>query len=78
MLASVTSTRGSLTLALHIFNNDAAYFFDPDNISEIKSSMKEILINQNLRKDLIERGKSHYKKFNWKTTVDKTFELINY
>ena len=62
--------------ALPEINGDAANYFDPDNIDEIKYLMKKVIIDQAFKKNLIDKGRSHHRKFNWDKTVDQTYRLL--
>lgn len=62
--------------AIPEINGNAAIYFDPDNPNDIKSSMIRILDDPNLRKSLIENGKKHHIKFNWKHTVKETVKIL--
>ena len=62
--------------ALPEINSLAAEYFDPDNIEQIKESMNKVLSNKNYRLDLINRGKTHCKKFNWEKTVRDTINIL--
>ena len=62
--------------AIPEINGNAAIYFDPDNPNDIKSSMIRILDDPNLRKNLIENGKKHHIKFNWKHTVKETIKIL--
>lgn len=64
--------------ALSEINSDAAEYFNPDNEDEIKDSMHKILFEENYKNKLIEKGKIHYRKFNWEDTVQKTLKILNY
>tara|TARA_B110000971_G_scaffold60155_1_gene61425 strand:+ start:2480 stop:3628 length:1149 start_codon:yes stop_codon:yes gene_type:complete len=58
-------------------NGTSALYFDPDNIVEIKKSLKKVLFNTGLRKKLLKSGNTHYKKFNSNQNVNKTIQIIN-
>jgi glycosyltransferase involved in cell wall biosynthesis len=64
--------------ALAEINSDAAEYFNPDDEVEIKNSMYKILSEENYRNKIIEKGKIHYKKFNWKKTVLNTLRILDY
>ena len=64
--------------ALGEINSDAAEYFDPDDEVEIKDSMYKILSEENYKNKIIEKGKVHYKKFDWKNTVSTTLKILNY
>ena len=63
--------------ALPEINANAAEYFDPDNVIQIKKSMDKVLFNNNYKKDLIEKGKIHYKNFNWQKTIEKTIKILD-
>ncbi len=64
--------------ALTEINSDAAQYFNPDDITEIKDSMYRILSEENYRSKMIEKGRNHHKKFDWKKTVSNTLKILNY
>ena len=64
--------------ALLEINSNAAVYFDPDDEVEIKDGMYKILTDQNYRNEIIEKGKIHHKKFDWKKTVSSTLKILNY
>ncbi len=49
---------------------DAALYADPHDIDEITKQMLTIVRDENLRKDLIEKGKERRKKYNWDQTAN--------
>ena len=63
--------------AISEINKQAAYYFNPDDIKQIKDSMNKLLINSKLRNKLITRGNNHFKNFTWKKTIDQTLEIID-
>ncbi|MDL5046620.1 glycosyltransferase family 1 protein [Oscillatoria amoena NRMC-F 0135] len=54
---------------------DAALYFDPHKPEEIAARMKQIVVENNLRQEMIEHGLQHVKKFTWKKCVDGIVEL---
>tara|TARA_B110000027_G_scaffold54683_1_gene59448 strand:- start:196 stop:960 length:765 start_codon:yes stop_codon:yes gene_type:complete len=62
--------------ALPEINGDAAVYFDPDDISEIKGSLKKVLIDKQLKQKLINNGNRQLKKFNNKENIKKTIKII--
>ncbi|MCK5461225.1 WecB/TagA/CpsF family glycosyltransferase [Candidatus Gracilibacteria bacterium] len=54
----------------------AALYFDPNRPEDISQKMEDIL-NPKIRKDLIEKGQSQWKKFSWNKVGTKYFEAIN-
>ena len=63
--------------ALPEINKDAALYFNPDNIIQIKDLMHKLLTNSKLRKTLVKKGDIHSKKFTWKKTLDKTISILD-
>jgi len=57
-------------------NADAALYFNPNNIVQMKDLMHRLLTNTNLRKKLVNSGNLHFKKFCWKKTIDKTINIL--
>jgi len=68
----VISNRSSLPEV----NSNAAIYFNPDNISEIKNSLKRVILGKELKKKLIKRGNIRFKKFNSKENIKKTIDVI--
>jgi len=62
--------------ALLEINSDAVDYFDPDNKNEIKDAMNKVLDDSKHRKKMIKKGYSHYKKFNWDTTIRETVKVL--
>jgi len=55
----------------------AAILVDPKNTEEIAGAMGDVVSNDSLRKDLIEKGVEHAKNFSWEKHNDTFFEVIN-
>tara|TARA_Y100000389_G_scaffold120331_1_gene117586 strand:- start:1998 stop:3116 length:1119 start_codon:yes stop_codon:yes gene_type:complete len=62
--------------ALPEINKDAALYFNPNNVIQIRGLMHKLLTNPKLRQNLIKRGSLHFKKFCWKKTIDKTINIL--
>jgi len=69
----VSSNRTSLPEILQ----NSALLIDPWSVEEIYMSIKSILENEILRKQLILRGQENIKRFNWQKTANQFIELIN-
>jgi glycosyltransferase involved in cell wall biosynthesis len=54
---------------------DAAHYFDPYNIQAIADALNAVLINENLRWELIEKGKNQTAKYSWQRTAEQTFQI---
>lgn len=55
---------------------NAAIFVNPYNPEEITNAMMEIFNNDNLRMDLIQKGKLQLQKFSWDRTADQLWKTI--
>ena len=56
---------------------DAAVYFDPESIEDIKKTIEKVLSDAALREKMKEKGKEHYKKFTWEKAAKEVFETIN-
>ncbi|MFH1522803.1 MAG: glycosyltransferase family 1 protein [Patescibacteria group bacterium] len=56
---------------------DAALFFNPNDADSIAQSIKEIILNDKLREELIKKGNERVKEFSWEICARKTLEVIN-
>ncbi|MBN2365587.1 MAG: glycosyltransferase family 1 protein [Calditrichaeota bacterium] len=54
---------------------DAALYFDPEDENSIREIVSHLIDNENLRKQLIERGSERVREFSWKKTALKTATL---
>lgn len=54
---------------------DAAIYFDSLDQTDMVTKIKEVLDNQKLRKDLIEKGLKRYKQFSWEKLAKATLEV---
>ena len=66
----------SNTTALPEINGNAAHYFDPNNIKDIKESLRILIVNKEYTKNLILKGNNHFKKFNWEKTVIETCHVL--
>ena len=55
---------------------DAALYADMENFKEIAVKMMQLFKDENLRRELIERGKIQAEKFNWNITSDLIWKNI--
>jgi len=69
--AVICSNRTSLPEAV----GDAAVTIDPDNTDAIAEAMDNVLSDDSLKADLINKGFAHIKKFTWKDTVSGLIEI---
>jgi glycosyltransferase involved in cell wall biosynthesis len=54
---------------------DAALFFDPEDPNDMAATMARLADDNELRQQLIAKGRTHAKRFDWKTVASKTLEL---
>jgi len=55
---------------------DAALYADTENFKDIAVKMMQLFKDENLRKELIEKGKIQAEKFNWNITAELLWESI--
>ena len=56
---------------------DAALVSQPDDYKKISANVLSILNNDDLRKDLIERGFKNVSRFSWTKNIEKTVNIYN-
>lgn len=56
---------------------NAAIYFDPHNVSEIKNALETVLYDQNKRTGLIAAGTARLAHFSWKKTADETLSFYH-
>jgi len=55
---------------------DASVYFDPRSVDGMAGSIKEIVSNEDLRGELIRKGRERVKSFTWERCIERTKELI--
>jgi glycosyltransferase involved in cell wall biosynthesis len=55
---------------------DAALYFDPLNPKDIKDKINKVISNDEIRGQMISRGKNRVKKFDWSKTYHETQKII--
>lgn len=68
----ITSNVSSLPEA----GGDAAQYFEPEDVDDIKKSIEKVLTDRSLREKMIERGREHYKKFTWEKAAKEVLSAI--
>ena len=71
-LPVVTSDRSSLPEVCQ----EAALYFDPENTDDMANKIKKVLQNQDIRNDLIEKGKIQTAKFSWRKTAEEALKIF--
>ena len=57
--------------------SEAAIYFDPFETQDIADKIKEVLVNDKLRADLIQKGRVRVKHFSWKKMAEETLDLYH-
>jgi glycosyltransferase involved in cell wall biosynthesis len=70
----VVSDKGSLPEVC----GDAAVYVNPYDPQSIAEGILKVLIDENLRQNLIQKGYQQVKKFSWEQSVKKFLEVLNY
>ena len=73
-MANRTPVVAANTSSLPEVLGDAAILVNPENVFEIARAMKQLLMDQVLRQDAIEKGLEQVKKFSWKTAAEKVIQ----
>lgn len=55
--------------------DNAALFFDPKDIKDIADKIKDILVNQKLKDELIKAGTYRVKQFSWRKMAQETLKV---
>ena len=56
---------------------DAAIYFDPYSVEDMREKIKKVLLDSDLQTSLIEKGYERVKFFSWEKTVKQTFQLYS-
>jgi glycosyltransferase involved in cell wall biosynthesis len=67
----VTSNVSSLPEVL----GEAAHFVNPEKVFDISRGIREVLLNEGLRRALIERGRQQVKQFSWQESVRRVLKI---
>ena len=59
-----------------ICGQENAVFFDPYNSLDIAEKIYSLYIDTKKQAELVNNGVKHSAKFSWKSTAEKTFNLI--
>jgi len=54
---------------------DSALFFDPNDLDEIRENLEKVVLDQNLRNELISKGNIKSNEFTWEKTARETLEV---
>lgn len=73
-MASGTPVVSSNTTSLPEVVGDAARIVNPENVFEIARGMKDVLLDKELRRSLVERGYEQSRRFTWEETARQVLE----
>lgn len=65
----------SNTSSLPEVGGEAAIYVEPASVDKIQAALKEVINDEQLRKDLIERGLEQVKKFSWEKCAQETAQI---
>ena len=54
---------------------EAAHYFDPYNVADIERAIDDVLSNESLRGDLIQKGYEQLKKYSWRRMAEQTHRV---
>ena len=74
-MASGTPVIASEIGALPEAVGDAAMLVNPENVFDIARGIREVLLNDELRASLIERGLTHAASFSWERTAKEVIGI---
>ncbi len=55
---------------------NAAVYFDPHNITEIKNAIKSVLMDKSLAESLKEKGFKRLQNFSWQKSAHETLKVL--
>lgn len=67
----ITSKNSSLSEV----GGDAVLYVDPENVEDIKAKLESLMLDEQLRNDLIQKGFKQASKFSWENSAQKTAEV---
>lgn len=65
----------SNTSSLPEIGGDAAVYFNPEDVQEMASQISKVIYDNELRRELINKGSKRIKMFNWDKMADETIEV---
>jgi glycosyltransferase involved in cell wall biosynthesis len=65
----------SNTSSLPEVGGDAAVYFDPRSMDEIRTSVEKVVSSPNLRMELAEKGRERLEEFSWERCASETYKV---
>jgi len=75
-MAAGCPTIVSRTASIPEICGDASYYFDPLSEKSIAEALETVLLNEGLKKELREKGKSRSTLFSWKHSAERHLQLL--
>jgi len=72
-LPVVASSAGSLPEVV----DDAGLIFDPEDVGQMGEALIKVLLEEDLRNELIRKGRIRLKKFSWEKSADRIVSIFN-
>ncbi|MCZ4224378.1 glycosyltransferase family 4 protein [Pedobacter rhodius] len=76
MLNECPVTTSSIPSLKEVCGN-AAMYFDPSNIEDIKQKIESFIMDEDLKQQFVERGKICVKNFTWKNSYEKHLKIFD-
>ena len=54
---------------------DGAVYFDPENIEDMKNKIITVLVDENLRQELIQKGSRNLQRFSWQKCAQEILSI---
>ncbi len=74
-MACGTPVVASNTSSLPEVVGDSAMLVNPENVFDIARGIREILLDESLRVELVRRGREHVARFSWESTARQVLEI---
>ncbi len=55
----------------------AAVYFNPENVVDMKQSLKALLLDESLKHDMIQKGYGRLKEYSWEKCAKETLSILN-
>lgn len=76
-MARGTAVASSNAACLPEILGEAAIYFNPSDIDDMADKIKKVLIDEDLRKKLIQKGFEQVKKYDWRKMAEKTLKVYS-
>lgn len=66
----------SFSSSLPEIGGDACLYFDPQDSDDLLDKINQLITNEQLRNDLVQKGKERVRLFSWKKSAEETLKVI--